>query len=93
MFRSLEGLHVNFYEHQLEASDVHDAIRGTEAFILVFAALCRAEPPTPQDHLSPTERADQGRRLCRLTSGNRVAHGAVYGEEELANLSPVRPAE
>ncbi len=92
MFRSLEGLHVNFYEHQLEASDVQDAIRGAEAFILAFAALHRAEPPGSQDHLSLTERADQERRLRRLISMTRAAHGAVYGEDELANLPPVRPA-
>ena len=83
---------MNFYEHHLEASDVQDAIRGAEAFILAFTALRREDAPSSQDHLSSTERADQERRLRRLTSVSRAAHGAVYAEDELANLPPVRPA-
>ena len=92
MFRSLEGLHVNFYEHHMEASDVQDAIRGAEAYIRAFTALRQEEPPARQDHLSPTERADQERRLRRLTSKSRVTHGDAYGEDELDKLPPVRPA-
>ena len=92
MFRSLEGLHVNFYEHQLEASDVQDAIRGAEAFILAFTALRQEEPPGSQDHLSTPERTDQERRLRRLTTKTRNSHGDAFREDELANLPPVRPA-
>ena len=69
---------------------MQDAIRGAEAFILAFTALRREEPPSSQDHLSSTEKADQERRLRRLTSVTRAAHGAVYAQEELANLPPVR---
>ena len=68
LFRSLEDLHVNFYEHQMEASDVQDSISEAGVYIREMAQLRREEPPSRQDHLSSTEMADQECRLRRLTA-------------------------
>ena len=92
LFRSLETLHVNYYEHQKEASEVQDGINAAEVYIREMMGLRREEPPTRQDHLSPLEVVDQERRLRRLTTKTSGSHGAAFGEDELDNLPPVRPA-
>ncbi len=93
LFRSLETLHVNYYEHQKEASEVQDGINAAQVYIREMAQLRREEPPSRQDHLSPTEIADQERRLRRLTTKTSRSHGDTYGGDELANLPPVRPVQ
>ena len=91
LFRSLESLHVNFYEHQREASDVQDSLEDAEVYIREMAQALREEPSIQQDHLSPDEVADQERRLRRLTTKTSRSHGDAFGEDELDNLPPVRP--
>ena len=91
LFQYLEAFHSNYYEHQREIIEVQDAIDGAGVFIREMARLRREEPPTRQDHLSPSQAAEQERRLRRLSTKTRHSHGEVYSEDELNRLPPVRP--
>ena len=92
LFGYLEAFHRNYYEHQREMSDVRDAVEGAEVFVSEMSRLRGQGSPEQQDHLSPSELADQERRLRRLTTKTRYSHGDAYGEDELDKLPPVRPA-
>ena len=92
LFQSLEAMHANYYEHQKEAGDVRDEIDGAAVFIAEMANLLTAAPPTVQGHLSPSETAEQERRLRRLTTKTRNSHGDAFRDDELPNLPPVKPA-
>ena len=92
VFRSLEALHGNFYEHQTLESDVRDELDAATRFIAEMSELRRLEIPERQDHLSPNQAADQERRLRSLTTKTPRSHGEVYSEDELAVLPPVAPA-
>lgn len=91
LFMSLEALHRNYYEHQRDIIEVQDGIDGAEVLIREMAILRREEPPVRQDHLSPSQAAEQERRLRRLATKTRHSHGDVYSEDELDGLPPVRP--
>ena len=92
LFQSLEALHHNYYEHQREISEVQDGIDGAEVYIREIAKLRSEEPPARQDHLSPSQAAEQEARLRRLTRKTQYSHGDVYSEDELDGLPPVRPS-
>ena len=91
LFMSLEAMHHNYYEHQREIIEVQDGIDGAEVFVREMAILRREEPPARQDHFSPSQAAEQERRLRRLATKTRHSHGDVYSEDELDRLPPVRP--
>ena len=93
LFQSLEALHHNYYEHQREVIEVQDGIDGAEVYIREMANFRREGSPTRQDHLSPSEAAEQEARLRRLTAKTRYSHGDVDGEDELDKLPPVRSAQ
>ena len=91
LFGYLEAFHHNYYEHQRMGSDVRDAIDGAAVFISELSELLTAEPPSVQDHLSPSETEEQERRLRRLTTKTRNSHGDAFRDDELDGLPPVRP--
>lgn len=92
LFMSLEAMHHNYYEHQRDIIEVQDGIDGAEVFTREMARLRLEEPPARQDHLSPSQAAEQEIRLRRLTRKTQYSHGDVYGEDELDRLPPVRPS-
>ena len=92
LFQYLEAFHRNYYEHQREAGEVQDAIDGAAVLTREMARLRREDPPARQDHLSPSQAAEQERRLRRLTTKTRHSHGDVYGADQLDTLPPVRPS-
>ena len=92
IFAATESLHSNYYEHQLEASEVQVGLDYSAIYIQEMAGIRLSEPPTNQDHLTLIERADQENRLRRLTRESRFSHGPEFNPEEVADLPPVRPA-
>ena len=91
LFAAIDAIHVNFYEHQLEASEVQNRINNAVRYTREMAELRLSEPPDNQDHLSPTERRDQENRLRRLTRKTEFSHGPEFSQDELASLPPVNP--
>ena len=92
-FGYLDGIHINYYEHRMEADDVRTQVDRAAYFTTELTALpideLRRNPI--QASLPRIERDGQERRLRRLTRKTQYSHGPQYSPEEAAGLPPVTP--
>ena len=92
-FEHLDGIHLNYYEHQMEADDVRSQVGSAAYFTRELAALpldnLRQNPV--QAILTTIEREGQERRLRRLTRKTQYSHGPQLTPSEAASLPPVDP--
>ena len=92
-FGHLDSVHINYYEHRMEADNVRRLIDSAAYFTRELAALpidqLRRNPV--QASLPRIERDGQERRLRRLTRKTQYSHGRQYSPEEAATLPPVSP--
>ena len=93
-FGYLDGIHTNYYEHQMGADDVRTQVDRAAYFTRQLAAL-----PIDELLLNPRraslprmEREGQERRLRRLTRKTGQSHGPEFSAAEAAELPPVMPA-
>ena len=93
-FGYLDGIHVNYYEHQFEYDDVERQVNRAAYFTRELAALPIDQllRNPVQANLPRIERDGQERRLRRLTRKTQYSHGPQYSPEEAAALPPVSPS-
>ena len=94
VFGYLDGIHINYYEHRMEADDVRTQVDRAAYFATELAALPIDEllRNPVQASLPRIERDGQERRLRRLTRKTQYSHGPQYSPEEVAELPPVSPS-
>ena len=89
-----DGIHTNYYEHQLGADYVRIQVDRAGYFIGELAGLpvdvLLVNPRRAS--LPRIEREGQERRLRRLTRKTGQSHGAEFSAAEAAELPPVMPA-
>ena len=92
-FGYLDGIHINYYEHRMEADDVRTQVDRAAYFTTALAALPIDQllHNPVQANLPRIERDGQERRLRRLTRKTQYSHGPQYSPEEAATLPPVTP--
>ena len=91
-FVYLEGLHINYFEHEWGFSDIRIGL-DTAAFLTrELAAIPLSQLPSSREHLSATERQDQERRLRTLTRKTQFSHGPQLEGDDLDALPPIKPA-
>ena len=92
-FAHLDSVHINYYEHQIEADNVRRLIDSAAYFTRELATLpvdeLRRNPV--QASLPRMARDGQERRLRRLTRKTQYSHGRQYSPEEAAALPRVTP--
>ena len=93
-FSHLDNVHINYYEHQMEADNVRRQVDRVAYFTRELAALpidqLRHNPAPAK--LPRIERDGQERRLRRLTRKTERSHGPQLSPEEAAALPPVTPS-
>ena len=91
-FGSLEAMHSNYYEHQMEAYQVRVQLKNAALFTSELAALALEDLLGDQSHLTSLERQGQERLLRTLTRKTQYSHGPQYSDDETSSLPPVKPA-
>ena len=92
IFNSLDHMHTNFYEHQMQLDEVRPMLESGKVFCQELFDLRTSELPDAR-RLSPDQEAGQASRLSTLTRQLRdeAAFGEQFTEAELEDLPPVTP--